>query len=145
MYCFNKNLTYTLEELLSDYTCRSRILMTENGLYDHIVVHTVYDCQPVDMAWLREKVYEWLFNIRVANRRRDWKFRDGPVPRTGGGGRKFRNWFTHPRTTQERRHEDEFTRGKRRNLPTAWDDQTRTDCRWNKPVSWKHNRKTQWK
>ncbi len=61
-------------------------------------------------------------------------------------GCKWR-WLRHPRTTQERRRntireELQFSRGKRRNLPTAWDDLVilcpKHEC-------WKELRRTKWK
>nr|CAI3971288.1 hypothetical protein ORM20_00239 [Ochrobactrum phage ORM_20] len=143
MYCFYKNVKelYTLEELCSDCILRCRVLFGDSPVYD------AYDCQPVDKEWLRGKIYDWYDAKnaeRAAKRRKMWKFRDGPVPLTRGG-RKFVNWFRHPHTLQEMKHADEYTRAKRRKLPTSWDDMNRRDGRWNKPVSWKHNRKTQWK
>ena len=138
----------TFEQLCRDYTSRWRIESYDLYPAWPYILYTAHDCQRADMEQLRNRVNAWFDKIReidVAKRKKDYKFRDGPVPNVGSGRRKYANWFVHPRTTQERRHEDEFTRGKRRNLPTSWDDHTRSDCRWNKPVSWKHNRKTQWK
>jgi hypothetical protein len=71
-------------------------------------------------------------------------FRQAPVPFTGRGG----GWIgcRHPRTAAEiaanaASADDGFpARGRRRNLPTAWDDLRRHVER-----SWKAHRRTQWR
>lgn len=64
------------------------------------------------------------------------------------------NWLKHPKTTQEKRMNQEtfdsvygifkIVRAKRnpRNLPDAWDDIRKTDA---SNRNWKRYRKTQWK
>ena len=71
-------------------------------------------------------------------------FRNGPVPYTGKCLNS--NWYRHPCTRQERRLNyayKGYTRGKRRNLPTDWDDYGRADIRIKQ--SWKKRKKRkQW-
>ena len=55
------------------------------------------------------------------------------------------SWLRHPKTTQERRaNQDGYARKKRclHHLPSAWDDIGRSDWR---DRSWKRHRKTQYK
>jgi len=52
------------------------------------------------------------------------------------------------RTTAERRANCAhigYTRGKRRNIPTTWDDLTRMDQKWRCGVSWKRRKKTRFR
>jgi hypothetical protein len=73
-------------------------------------------------------------------------FRNGPVP---GVSNKyhFYNYYRRIKTTQERRincAHHKYTRGKRRNLPSAWDDIARSDFT-NGHSSWKNQKKRkQW-
>jgi hypothetical protein len=81
---------------------------------------------------------------RRGRRRPEPVFRRAPVPFTGRG----RGWtgFRHPRTAAEiaanaAAVDDGFpVPGRRRNLPTAWDDLPRHVER-----SWKAHRRTQWR
>lgn len=52
-------------------------------------------------------------------------------------------YFRKPKTTQERRHADEYTRAKRSHnrLVNAWDDITHA----RQGRTWKNHRRTQWK
>ncbi len=72
-------------------------------------------------------------------------FRNGPVPHTGGG-KWYHNYNKRMRTTQERRMNcahTEYTRGKRRNLSSSWDDIGRSDMIIKQ--SWKKQKKRkQW-
>lgn len=69
--------------------------------------------------------------LRLENEKTNYpSFRCGPVPHTGYSRYSFYNWHRAPRTTQERRLNCKykgFTRGKRRNLVSAWDDVSRSD------------------
>ena len=71
-------------------------------------------------------------------------FRNGPIPGTGGYGNG--SWYRRPKTTQETKMNcahTEYTRGKRRNLVTWWDDVPRSDSFIKH--SWKKQRKRkQW-
>ena len=69
-----------------------------------------------------------------------FRYRFDPVPYTGKMTR-YRNYWRYMKTTQEKRWnlaDPEYIRGKRNNLPSAWDDYYRGDIN-NK--SWKHNKK----
>ena len=71
-------------------------------------------------------------------------FRNGPVPHTGKK-RSYLHYYRMIRTTQEKRynyaHKD-FVRGKRRQLPSAWDDLPRE---YRRRESWKNSKKRkQW-
>lgn len=77
-------------------------------------------------------------------------FRRGPVPGTGKPTGRSICYFRNPRTTAVLRanasldqtddEESPPARGRRRDLPTAWDDIPRTRDR-----SWKRQRHTQWR
>ena len=71
-------------------------------------------------------------------------FRNGPVPCTGK--RNKYHCFRHIKTTQEKRISlgyIEYTRGKRRNLPSSWEDIYRSDIQ--DKCSWKKQKKArQW-
>ena len=70
-------------------------------------------------------------------------FRNGPVPTTGK--RRYVSCFNSPRTMQcirDSKLYPEYTRGKRKYLPTDWDDIYRSDLRCK---SWKNRKvKRQW-
>ena len=75
-------------------------------------------------------------------------YRFDPVPGTGRKRWKFYAFYKRQKTTQELRTNhsdmyDKYTRGKRRNIPTAWDDVVRSDYRCRK--SWKRYRRYQCK
>ena len=92
------------------------------------------------------------------NRYRGYKperhFRNGSVPGIGGGGKRRWSMWRYFRTTAEKRanialdcDEDarEYgikSRGRRRHLPSVWDDVNRSD--WN-AKSWKKHRQVQWR
>lgn len=73
-------------------------------------------------------------------------FRNGPVPYTGVRHRKYSSYYRNVRTTQElimNIPHIEYTRGKRRNLPTSYDD-IRCSDKFIK-FSWKKQKKArQW-
>lgn len=78
-------------------------------------------------------------------------FRAGPVPGTGRKRHRLRAcgvFFRRPRTYAERRAAVESRdegmpfRGKRRNVPSAWDDIVRSD---RADRSWKRHRRTRWR
>ncbi len=73
-------------------------------------------------------------------------FRKGPVPHTGRKSFGFYNWYRMVQTTQERKWNcahKKYTRGKRRNIRTAWDDIPRADR--DIKQSWKKQKKRkQW-
>lgn len=86
----------------------------------------------------------WYNKWHPYNHSRDYRY--APVPKTGKKRWTFGRWYKRPKTTQELRWNEayeDFTRGKRRNLPVAWDDYERSDVRNRR--NWKQNRKTQWK
>lgn len=98
-----------------------------------------------------------LFERRIARERADlpsYPYRNGPI----AGMRRWRRysrWLRHPATTAERRANQEAwildindlavfvpVRGRRRNLPQAWDDIPIADL---KNRNWKRFRKTRWR
>ena len=87
----------------------------------------------------------WYYS-RVLNHRNYPGFRNGPIPRTGKSGFNFYGYFRAMKTTPELRWNcahRKFTRGKRRNLRSAWDDVPRSDNRIKQ--SWKKQKKRkQW-
>lgn len=138
------------EVIISHLTCYYETLeeVAWNNMYHLLNINTeirVIDCfdrQPIDVEIVRNlarKRYYDNVNRRLAERRKQYKFRDTPVPGTG------RKWRYHgerkPKTKQERSQEVP-TRAKRNstNLPTSWDDIYSENQR-----SWKKFRKTQWK
>ena len=70
-------------------------------------------------------------------------FRNGPVPTTGKWG--YMHCYSSPKTMQcirDSKLYPEYTRGKRKYLPTAWDDVHRSDLRCR---SWKNRKvRRQW-
>jgi len=107
----------------------------------------VRDGDDITVSW-----YEVLRACRELERRRKKRDRfetwngNGPVP--GTGRRKNYRFMRRPRTTQELRlaagvvfEDDEPEwRGRRRNVPTAYDD-----IILHRDHSWKRHRRTQWK
>lgn len=83
-------------------------------------------------------------------KKRKYKFRDGPVP--GISGKWSWNYYRNPKTLNEIKGNAEniayevkkeygiSLKGRKRNLPSSWDDIYRNDLR-----SWKKTRKTQYK
>ena len=71
-------------------------------------------------------------------------FRNGPIPRTGNHSRLHKS-YRRPKTMSEIRAnngEKDFVRGKRKYLPTTWDDVRRANLR---SKSWKNRKvKRQW-
>lgn len=96
--------------------------------------------------------YNDLIEVKVVwNKRFTVHYRVDPIPHTGyrGYGKSnFYAWYKRPYTTQERRRsliDKEYVRGRRsfRMLPSAWEDQLRSDKRTRK--SWKNKKiKRQW-
>lgn len=102
----------------------------------------------------RRSISHYYFH-RSYQSRKNFVFRDGPVPRTGK--KTWGRWWRHPKTTAERReaayvrYDEELKeydirpRAKRNfcNLPNLWDDFRRTNVN---SKSWKNQkRKHQWK
>lgn len=102
-------------------------------------VYTTYDHQLVPIKELED--CRWNIRKELFQRRnkKDYKFRDGPVPRTGKRKNSWRGGMRYPKTKQELSQE-EVTRAKRKYLPTTWDDIWRDSER-----NWKSQRKTQYK
>lgn len=113
--------------------------------YNNIKVYDYYSCQRIDPEEIERlhKIYrKKLTKERIDTYwgKRPYKFRNGPVPRTGR--RSNYGYWRHPKTAQELRNIDCFTRAKRKNIPTSWDDLERGDWR---DKNWKRYRKHQWK
>lgn len=108
-----------------------------------IRIYDLYSCQKYDDHWVNSEFQSWNNKRKLEYFRKNqkqYKFRNDPVPRTGR--RSNYGYWRHPKTAQELRNIDCFTRAKRKNIPTSWDDLERGDWR---DKNWKRYRKHQWK
>lgn len=127
-------------------------IIFENVLFiAYDVYMNVLDCKKLDKDVIEKEVfmpkYKYNKGWRYYSLYKDSNylgFRNGPIPHTGKRGGY--NYYRDVKTTQERRMNCahlEYTRGKRRNLPSSWEDIGRSDMM-NK-YSWKKQKKVrQW-
>lgn len=110
-----------------------------DDLLTEIRVYTTYDHQLVPRSDIITCV-QAIKRKRYLDHygKRNYKFRNGPVPRSGIR-RRYKSNMRGPKTKQELSQEV-ATRAKRKNLPTLYDDLWRKSEK-----NWKSQRKTQYK
>ena len=110
----------------------------------------VVSCKKLELDFIKKQQYlpvcsnkGWYYKT-ICSHNNYLGFRNGPIPYTGKRGSY--KWLRKVKTTQERRLNcayPEYTRGKRRNLPSSWDDINRSDTFIR--YSWKKQKKRkQW-
>lgn len=146
-----------------------RVFETLNDVVDYLnyqfVCNNMDNVRVLDLYDHQRVPYDLLWNIyyhNSAKRRKRWdqkrwgdyEYRNGPVKGTGKGRWSYGPYMRHPRTQQELREIALFEsyeelkdlniriRGRRKDLPTHWDDFARRD---RQDRSWKRHRKNQYK
>ncbi len=118
--------------------CRKPVLENEGTEELRTVKYVVYDedylpvaCKTIDQIYVQGAHAANIYPKYRRSSRGSWQsrhpnypgFRNGPVPGVGGWGNG--SYYRRVRTTQEKKFNcahKKYTRGKRRNLPCAWDD-----------------------
>jgi len=137
-WCFGNNLKdkrWSFKTRVHTYCCRK---YEETGVEElaqvKYVVYTqdneLVTCTTIDQIYRQGAIRAGIYPTYRHSRKRWYYihpnypgFRNGPVP--GTGGYSTGNYFRQVKTTQEKRFNcahHEYTRGKRRNIPSDWDD-----------------------